>query len=384
MLEAQNRKIIMNQGVNLNKKRILIAPLDWGLGHATRCIPIIRELLAAGYEVLLGATGKSAILLQAEFPHLTLLPLPGYGITYSKKKWSFISKVIAQIPKIQKAIKAENKWLQQTVLDHRIDAVISDNRYGLYHSLIPCFLVTHQLALKTGFGAFADRIVQKKLYKYVNKFKECWVPDAAEGITLAGDLSHPKILPNSKVSYIHYVSRFRASSPDGLTYYILILLSGPEPQRSVLEAILLRQANELKEPVFFVRGLPGDSVLPEVPNHITIVNHLPTQAMQPAMDGASYVVCRSGYSSVMDVVRMQKKAIMIPTPGQTEQEYLALHLMQNNIALCLPQSKFQLKNALSLAATFPYKMEPVFNNDLLKKAVASIGTYLQGADTNNN
>jgi uncharacterized protein (TIGR00661 family) len=348
-----------------------VAPLDWGLGHATRCIPVIKALLQAGCTVLLAGEGKTATLLQAEFPQLNLLPLPGYAVQYSKGS-NLAGKLFLQIPKIRAAISREHLWLQNAAAEYGIDGVIADNRYGLYHPGIPCIFITHQLLIKTGFGALSDRLLQRLAYRYINRFSECWVPDAADGFTLAGQLAHPKALPKTPVRYIQFLSRFEYSTEEPLTHHLLVLLSGPEPQRSILERLLLQQVKELKEPVFFVRGLPGSVALPAVPYQVTIVNHLPTGALQKAVEGATYIISRCGYSSVMDVVTLRKKAIMIPTPGQTEQEYLATHLTKNNIALCIPQSKFKLKNALDLAAAFPYAMEKRNKSEALQNAVLSL------------
>ena len=362
----------MNQEVKLKNKKILIAPLDWGLGHAARCIPIIKALLAARCTVVLAADGKTATLLQTEFPHLQLLPLTGYRISYTKNKSALAPKILAQIPKIKRAIKEEHLWLQMVVEKHQIDAVISDNRYGLHHPTIPCILITHQLLIKTGFGAFADSLLQKMAYQYIDQFSECWVPDEEENIGLAGRLSHPKILPQIPVSYIGPLSRFSIPTETVLTHFLLIILSGPEPQRSILESILLEQVKDYKEPVLFVRGLPDSVALPTVPYHVTIVNHLATSTLQLAMENASFVVSRCGYSTVMDITRLQKKAIMIPTPGQTEQEYLATYLTEKNRALCIPQSKFKLKAAIELAQSFPYQLMPAVEDDGLEKAIDSL------------
>ena len=127
------------------KTRILIAPLDWGLGHATRCIPIIRELMAQGCDVWLAGEGAQERLLKDEFPDLPFLQLPGYRIEYAKTKWGLIWKMILQGPKMRRAIQYEHRWLKKMVKQYHFDAVISDNRFGLYHKTTPCIFITHQL-----------------------------------------------------------------------------------------------------------------------------------------------------------------------------------------------------------------------------------------------
>lgn len=353
-----------------SKPRILVAPLDWGLGHAARCIPLIRALLTSGAGVWLAGDGKIALLLKTEFPELPFLPLPGYNIQYGKTEAGTFAALFRQLPKLRRAIKQEQKWLQTAVATHKIDAIISDNRYGLHHPQIYSVFITHQLLIKTPMRRM-DLLLQKLVYRYINQFDACWVPDAEGAVNLAGALSHPKKLPQIPVTYLGLLSRFTYSGPV-LTHYVLILLSGPEPQRTLLEEKLLQQAKLFKNPILFVRGLPGNTGLPTVPYHVVITNHLPTATLQKAVAGAQFVVSRCGYSTVMDMMVLQKKCIFIPTPAQTEQEYLAQHLMKNNVALCIPQQGFRLQNAVDLAASFPYTFPEIEKTDALQRAVVAL------------
>jgi hypothetical protein len=349
---------------------ILVAPLDWGLGHATRCIPVIRALATNGAEVVVAGEGAAAALLQTEFPELIHIPMPGYRVHYGKTKLRTLAALLRQVPKLLRAIKDEHVWLQTTIAKYNIDAVISDNRYGLHHPRVHSVFITHQLQVKTGVSA-TDILFQKLMYRYINRFDACWVPDSEGPQNLAGALSHPKHLPQIPVVYTGTLSRFQFAE-SVLTHYVLILLSGPEPQRTLLEEKLLQQAKLFKNPILFVRGLPGSVGLPPVPYHITIVNHLPTATLQKAIEGAEFVVSRCGYSTVMDMMGLRKNCIFIPTPAQTEQEYLAQHLMKNAFALCIPQQKFQLENALQLAATFPYQFPHFENGEGLQAAVTNL------------
>ena len=220
---------------NFNIQKVLVAPLDWGLGHATRCIPIIRALLSNGYEVLIGAEGVQAILLQTEFPSLQILPLKGYHVRYSKKSWLFLFKIVMQLPYLQRIIKYEHQWLEKIIKEHSIDLVISDNRFGLSSQTIPCIFITHQLNIKAPF-VWMEKILQRINYKYINRFTRCWVPDAAGDNNAGGDLSHPAILPRTEVEYMGLLSRFEIEAIEK-KYDYCILLSGPEPQRTLLEEI---------------------------------------------------------------------------------------------------------------------------------------------------
>lgn len=346
----------MNKGF-LSSKRVLVAPLDWGLGHATRCIPLIHELIRQGFDVFLAGEGKTKSLLQQEFTHVPFLFLPGYQVHYGISGRSLPITLLYQLPKIIQAIRTENRWLHAVVKKHRFDVVISDNRYGLYHPDVHTVFLTHQLRIKTPFP-LAEKWLQCLNYHFIKRFSECWVPDHEGTPSLAGSLSHPHKMPNVALTYIGPLSRFFSQALTTLSHkHLLVLLSGPEPQRSLLEKMMLEQLQALPQPVLLVRGLPGATALPVTAPHIKIINHLPAAELEKALNEAWLVIGRCGYSTVMDLVALQKKSILIPTPGQTEQEYLAKHLMQNRLALCLPQAKFNVKAALRLAASFPYQIE---------------------------
>lgn len=346
------------------KTRILLAPLDWGLGHATRCIPIIRELLAKGCNVWLAGEGIQKELLKTEFPDLPFLDLPGYRIRYANTKKGLLWKMIRQGPKIRRAIQQEHRWLKKAVKQYSFDAVISDNRYGLYHSKIPCVFITHQLCIKTSMGRWTEKILQKRNYKYINRFSECWVPDTIGENSLAGELSHPDKKPSVPIKYIGLLSRFSYSplGDGGKKNHLLILLSGPEPQRSLLEEKIIHEISHYNSTAVVVRGLPGYASLIPSTNMIHFYNHLPAKELNAEMLKAEYIISRSGYSTVMDIVALQKKSLLIPTPGQTEQEYLGEYLMKNGIAPCMKQENFSLTAALETAANYSYSISVMQNN----------------------
>jgi uncharacterized protein (TIGR00661 family) len=338
----------------------LVVPLDWGLGHATRCIPIINTLIQYNCTVILAGEGAVETLLQQEFPRLLFLPLKGYRIRYSKSRLGLPVVMALQIPKIIAAIRREHRWLQAAVREHNIDIVISDNRYGLYHNRIPSIFITHQLLIKTPFGG--DLFLQKLAYSYINRFTECWVPDNAGPENLAGALSHPARKPAIPVRYIGPLSRLAPHA--ALEKYLLILLSGPEPQRTLLEKSLIKEVAGYPGPVVLVRGLPHLTEVVTVAPHVTVHAHLPAAKLGELMAGATFVISRSGYSTVMDIVTTGKKAIFIPTPGQTEQEYLATYLMGKGLAFSMRQKDFNLTAALKGAANFNYKAYKAENSKL--------------------
>ncbi len=359
----------MNQARSPLKYRILLAPLDWGLGHATRIIPIARELLYQGAEVVFGSSGQNRILLEQEFPAQTHIELPGYGINYSKNRWTMAVSMAAQVPKIIAAIDDENELVDEIVQTHSIDAIISDNRYGLYHDSIPSIFIGHQLLIKTGMGKMADHYLQKINYSFINKFSECWVPDLEKGAGLAGSLSHPVTLPAVPVKYLGPLSRFAPDKVVKSADYILVMLSGPEPQRTMLESLIVEQSKKVPEKIVLVRGLPGGGNSLHVDAHVELHDHLPAHELEEKIRHASLVISRSGYSTVMDLAVLNKPSVLVPTPGQTEQEYLAQHLMDQNLALALPQDKFKLPSALDLARHFPFKKYDLKNENHLTKTI---------------
>jgi uncharacterized protein (TIGR00661 family) len=360
--------------------KILLAPLDWGLGHATRCIPLIRELQRQNCRVVLAASGKGKALLQQEFPQLPLLDLPGYEIEYASTAWGLAVKIVAQIPKLLSAIKEEHAWLKKVVDENRFDAVIADNRYGLYHSRVKSVFITHQLCIKAPLK-IAEDLLQETAYQYINRFTECWVPDAEGENNLAGELSHTTNNPQVALHYIGPLSRFQNKTADGSGEQLLVLLSGPEPQRTLLEERLLEDLSEYTQPVTLVRGLPGEAAPVAVAENITVYNHLPAAELEQQLRKASIVISRCGYSTVMDLAAVQKRSILIPTPGQTEQDYLAKYLMQKNLAFCVEQAKFRLKKVLELAGQFPYRPFELTDDGALQRTVTRFVSSLKTVTT---
>jgi UDP-N-acetylglucosamine transferase subunit ALG13 len=357
---------------NGEKPRILVAPLDWGLGHATRCIPVIRELLAQGADTWLAGEGAQEELLKTEFPGLPFLFLPGYRVRYAKTRRGLFWKMLLQGPRLRRAIHAEHAWLKKMVAEHRFDAVISDNRYGLYHPAITSIFITHQLAIRSPLGKWTENVLQKKNYHYINKFTACWVPDWDGDDNLAGALSHPLKKPAVPLLYTGPLSRFEKQEVEEKKDHVVVILSGPEPQRTLLEEKIIRDISTYQGSATIVRGLPGNESLIPSTNMIKVCNHLPAAALNTVMQEAEYIISRSGYSSVMDMLSLQKKSIVIPTPGQTEQEYLGRSLMEKRSALCIEQEKFSLIPALETAKSFPYNLPCPAKNNKLGKAIACL------------
>ena len=274
---------------------------------------------------------------------------------YGRKGWSTLAFIILQIPKILTRVKLENRWLQAFLANNHVDAVISDNRFGLYSHKVPAVFISHQLGVKSNLGWFSDRVTQYLNYSYIKKFSACWVPDYKAGKAIAGTLSNPQKLPALPVQYMGGISRFEPCAATSATGELLIILSGPEPQRSIFEKILLNDLKDYEGKVTFVRGLPGSKEILDAPPGVTIHNHVPAKEMNTLVCNAGIVLSRTGYTTVMDLFKLGKKSILVPTPGQTEQEYLARYLFDEKLAYTATQKKFSLKKVLSEATDFPFR-----------------------------
>jgi UDP-N-acetylglucosamine transferase subunit ALG13 len=288
--------------------------------------------------------------------------------------------MIRQSPRILKAISAEHKWLRDVISDYQPDAVISDNRYGLYHPKIKSIFITHQLQIKSSAGKWGDKLLQKRNYKFINRFTECWVPDVAGNDNLSGELSHPLKMPAVPVKYIGPLSRFSKKEIGEKKGHLLLLLSGPEPQRSKLEEILIHEILHYNETATVVRGLPGNKTFIPSTGMLQFYNHLPADELNREMQKAEFIISRSGYSTVMDAMALHKKCIFIPTPGQTEQEYIGKYLMSKRIALCVPQKNFSLTSVLEAARNFQFNIPVVVNDSLLSEAVTGLMSQLPVTD----
>ena len=282
------------------------------------------------FTVTIAGEDPSIIILKKEFPNLEFLPLKGYQILYPKNGLFFILKITSQIPKILRAIYNENKWLNTQLKDRMWDLIISDNRYGLYTKKTKTVFITHQIHIISGFGNIPDTLLQRIVYNKINKFNMCWIPDVQDEVyNIGGKLSHPIEKPHH-TKFIGPLSRLEIISNQA-NGPILILLSGPEPQRTVLENILLKQLNRIQnEKIIFVRGLPESTTKIKDEVGIQFINFIDVNSLSKIMSEASLVICRSGYSTIMDLIKLNKKALLIPTPGQSEQLYLANHLQKMN------------------------------------------------------
>jgi uncharacterized protein (TIGR00661 family) len=320
-------------------KRILIAPLNWGLGHATRCIPIIKALIIYGFNPIIASDGSALSILQKEFPKLEFIELPSYNINYLKKGSHLKLKLLKDSPKILKAVKAEQKLTERLIASNRIDGIISDNRFGVYSKKVPSVYITHQLNVLSGNTTWLSTITHQKVIK---NFDECWVPDFEDNNNLSGVLGRAT---NNLITTKHIgtLSRFnKINLPK--KYALMVLLSGPEPQRSILEEKLLSELKNYKRKVIFVKGIIESEQQITTKNNLTIYNYMTSLELEVAINESDLILSRSGYTTIMDLAKLVKKAFFIPTPGQFEQEYLANYLEEKHIAPFTAQKDFTIEH----------------------------------------
>jgi len=358
----------------IKNSRILICPIDWGLGHSSRDVYLINRLLERNYEMFIGGEGDSLKFLQNEFPDLTFIYLPSFQIRFSNKypAWLMITLFL---PQIFTWIYREKKILHKVIREYEIDLVISDTRYGLRSSLIPSVIITHQISFKL---PLLLKSLQHLVYRInlaaINRFSQCWIPDFPGIPNLSGDLSHKYKLPGNAL-YIGPLSRFNIDNNNHVSkeeFDVAVILSGPEPQRTIFEKIVIAQLihNNIKS--IIICGKPGENI-PE--NHTATckrISCLQGYELLSVLKSSKYIICRSGYSTIMDLVTLKKTALLVPTPGQTEQEYLARYLEKHNLFLYSKQKDFNIENAMIRLDKFMPDMTFGERYDLLDKAIQGL------------
>ena len=301
----------------LNRKRILVAPLDWGLGHATRSVPIIRALRSRGAEVVLGADAGPLELLSGEFPDLDHVRIPGAHIRYSRSR-SQLWSMVRQFPAMLRSVQAEQALFDRLRGELELDGVVSDQRFGVRSPDLPSVLITHQVF---PFTPIAQPALRKLNLRHIVRFHRCWVMDEPRAPGLSGELAHHGPLPPN-ARFIGAVSRFTNTGEDvPKTWDIVAVVSGPEPQRGLFEEALGRQLAAIRGRHLLVCGKPGTHGAHDQ-GRVQRVPHLPARELEAAMKGARMIVSRTGYTTLMDLAAIGRTALVVPTPGQAEQEYL--------------------------------------------------------------
>ena len=339
------------------KKKALVCPLDWGIGHATRCIPVISCLMDLGFEVVVAAGGRPLEFIRKEYPQINVIEFPGVAIDYPKTN-RIALKMSKLLPALLYGIWHDHRTLKKITDKVQPALIISDNRYGCWSNSTPSVFITHQLNIQvSGNLKFIQGFLNSVNYWFIKKYKACWIPDFEPHRGLAGELSHPRKLPGN-AEYIGLLSRFSDVSERYLKnvppeFDLLVMLSGPEPQRTILEDKILLQLVNLNMQVAMVRGMPESDEAYILDERIHLFSHLNSLRLSELINKSAMVVCRSGYSSIMDMATLGKRAIFIPTPGQTEQEYLARYLMEKKIYFSMRQDDFDLVYAIEMSVNYP-------------------------------
>ena len=329
--------------------KILVAPLNWGLGHASRCVPLVQRMLDEGNEVILGGDGESLTLLRKHFPKLRYVYLASLNLRYSAGKRQVLA-MLSALPKLILWAYKDHIMLRSILREENIDRVISDNRFGLYNKATESIYITHQLHIMLPEGwRWAEQIAARLHARIYTRFNKVWIPDYEEFFqSLAGELSHPQksfVLRTSSLCTLSYIgpqSRFCNKNywtiKPSNSYDVVAVLSGLEPHRTILEKEILARFCGTEKQLLIVEGLLHRPNTRIKRGNITIVPHMADGELAAALKGAKHIIARSGYSTIMDLETLgllnskleeyRPEIELIPTPGQPEQEYLATWIEQ--------------------------------------------------------
>jgi len=364
---------------NNKRKNILICPLNWGAGHATRVQVIAWELRKRGYKIYIAAPRSlHETFDKAVYDELITLRSP--SVYYPGFTPLYIA-VMFQMPVLLVAFFADRLRLPGIIRKYGIDLIISDNRFGLWSRGAYSIYITHQLrvALPRGLG-FVETLVSAVHRSVAGRYDECWVPDFPGENNLSGMLSHDCRMP-SNTKYIGPLSRFYKldvpikNRPLGggvhdfgflPSQFTLALLSGPEPQRTIFENIITLQKDKLPGKLIIVAGTPGDNKQ-TADDDILRYSWLDGAALKQLMEQADLIICRSGYSTIMDLFYTGKTSLLVPTPGQPEQEYLACYLAERYNFTTITQR--QLARHGDIPAVNDNIQWPGIDKNLLDKAL---------------
>ncbi|MCJ7446422.1 MAG: hypothetical protein MUO72_01885 [Bacteroidales bacterium] len=311
---------------------ILICPLEWGLGHAGRMIPLAGKLREMDNNIFIGAGKEHLSLFRNELPGLTYINFPGFKPGYSRFLPQYIA-LLLKTPVLIYHIILEHFRLKKIIHENAIDIVISDNRFGLWNKKVKTVYVTHMPVIPFPklffFLEFIGIILHRAVMK---KYSFCFIPDLPGELNLSGRLSHGIKLPRN-ARYIGLLSRFTGlyssldDNPAGFDHYTIIL-SGPEPQREILKQKLISILKGKDVPVLILEGKPGNAIEMVRTDNIISYNHLHSREIKEVIIGSRSIITRSGYTTIMELISLNCNALLIPTPGQTEQEYLAGYLLE--------------------------------------------------------
>jgi len=330
--------------------KTLFAVCSWGLGHATRDIPLMRGILKAKHSLTIVGRGRSLELLKGELgDRCQYVSMSDYSSVYSKKDFS-VAKFLGYFPFYIDEIIKEHIKIKKLVRKEKYERIISDSRFGVYDKKIPSYFIFHQLRFISPVRIKLFEMATERFnYSFFKEnFSMFLVPDDKKN-PLSGDLSHNlRYFKDDKVEYLGIISDLKKREvKQDIDYFISL----PEPQRTVLEKIILQQASSLKGKVVIALGRPEDQ-RNRTFNHLRIFGYLGRKKQEEIMNRAKLVITRSGYTTLMELVALNKKALLIPTPGQTEQVYLADYHRKKGNFYSVSQDELNLTRDVEIASQY--------------------------------
>ncbi len=346
--------------------RVFYAVLNMGLGHATRSLPVIREFLRRGWEVVLGSNGRALEFLKREFPGIPFVVTPEYGIKYSKSNW-LLPLLLWQIPRFLRGVRNENQFCAFVVKNYQPNLIVSDHCYGMYHPRVPSFFISHQIyfAMPRGFEMFSPLPSRFNLF-FHRKYNKVIIPDyqSDEGGLLSGKLSRLPVR-QEPYTYVGLLSSIaQKNAPADIDF--LVSISGPEPQRTLLEIRLREQIHSLPGKKLMVLG-KSESVESFQDREVTIFSHVTRKEMGQLFNRAKFVISRPGYSTLMELAELGKPALLIPTPGQTEQQYLSSWVGKKGWYYSVSQKTFELSREWKIARQYAGLYKPNATGESVQK-----------------
>ncbi|MFY7861712.1 MAG: glycosyltransferase [Chitinophagales bacterium] len=320
---------------NIHNQTIFFAVLNWGLGHATRSIPIIDHLIQNGNQVILFSDGEGGNLLQETFPHLRYHTLSSYNVRYDSKY--VLIGLLGQFLKAPKLLRQENMEVSYYYDLYKPSIIVSDNRYGCHHPDCLNYLITHQL-LVISQNYFFRNLTKWFANNLLRKFSEIWIPDFKE-LGLSNAMSSAQIdVPK------RYIGFCAPKVSQVIHSEVLILLSGPESRRSLVEAMYHKAIKGSTKKIVFIAGNYLNPQQKIVKDNITYFSRLNYKEVLSYIAGADKIVCRSGYTTLIDLYCLGKKNIVcVPTADQPEQEYLADYWTKKGWISMITENEIELK-----------------------------------------
>ncbi|MDQ7820626.1 MAG: glycosyltransferase family protein [Armatimonadota bacterium] len=351
--------------------RILYGVGSWGLGHATRSLAVLERLLAAGAEVTVVSAGRALALLRRELgDRCALLAWPDVPQTLGRTAWGFYLRSALAVPAMLRVMAAERAATAALHRHRRFDRIVSDNRYGIQHRDVPSFHVAHSLRfLAPGRVRLIELLLEAFNCRWFGRLRKVIVPDSPQD-RLAGDLAHDlRVFPPSLLAYVGPLCSVRPLPlPEDVD--VFVTLSGPEPQRTLLERRILRQVRGLEGRVVVALGRPEDAG--GGLGGAEVYPYLDRRRQQEMLARARVVVSRSGYTTVCELATLGKRAVLVPTPGQTEQAYLARYHDLRGAVRAASQDALDLARDTAAAAARPGLRATVTADEAAQRAAALI------------